>query len=261
MLFRKKKNTTLIYDENTRLFKVKEKEDTERKIKIFLEQKKIYFETIMMLVLSIAGIIVSIVSVNVAMVANDISLNEQRIADLEKQPSFILDIEADDEKLKYIIKNVGGDIKDGNVLGDEVFIVSIYTEQYDYLGKGYIYLGNYFSDDFSQYDFETKSFELYSTLERKPVLEWMDKIEKIIIEQGYFCGMEVGQCLDFHYKDYKQEHINKIMLFQSGMMKEMESSDKYEFKIRVNINDLEEEQISNEIIEQLGLLERYNNHH
>ncbi len=45
----------------------------------------------------------SIVSVKVAMVANDISLNEQRIEDLEKQPAFILDIEADEDKMKYVI--------------------------------------------------------------------------------------------------------------------------------------------------------------
>lgn len=44
-------------------------------------------------------------------------LNEQRIEDLEKQPAFILDIEADEDKMKYVIKNVGGDIKYGNVFG------------------------------------------------------------------------------------------------------------------------------------------------
>ena len=79
------------------------KADTKSKFQTFLERKKIYFETVMMLALSIAGVIVSIVSVKVAMVANDISLNEQRIEDLEKQPAFILDIEADEDKMKYVI--------------------------------------------------------------------------------------------------------------------------------------------------------------
>lgn len=97
----------MIYNENTKLLEVKA--DTKSKFQTFLERKKIYFETVMMLALSIAGVIVSIVSVKVAMVANDISLNEQRIEDLEKQPAFILDIEADEDKMKYVIKNVGGD--------------------------------------------------------------------------------------------------------------------------------------------------------
>lgn len=43
--------------------------------------------------------------------------------------------------MKYVIKNVGGDIKYGNVFGDVVLIVAVYDEQYDYLGKGYILLG------------------------------------------------------------------------------------------------------------------------
>lgn len=101
MKTRKKKSKYLIYNENTKLLEVKA--DTKSKFQTFLERKKIYFETVMMLALSIAGVIVSIVSVKVAMVANDISLNEQRIEDLEKQPAFILDIEADEDKMKYVI--------------------------------------------------------------------------------------------------------------------------------------------------------------
>lgn len=135
MRLKKKKRKNIIYNENTKTIEIKN--DTESKFQLFLEQKKIYFETIMMLILSLAGGIVSIVGIKVAMVANDISLNEQRIEDLEKQPSFVLETEADEEKMKYFIKNVGGDIKYGNVFGDEVLIVSIYNRQYDYIGKGY----------------------------------------------------------------------------------------------------------------------------
>ena len=66
---KKKKSKYLIYNENTKLLEVKA--DTKSKFQTFLERKKIYFETVMMLALSIAGVIVSIVSVKVAMVAND----------------------------------------------------------------------------------------------------------------------------------------------------------------------------------------------
>ena len=220
---KKKKSKYLIYNENTKLLEVKA--DTKSKFQTFLERKKIYFETVMMLALSIAGVIVSIVSVKVAMVANDISLNEQRIEDLEKQPAFILDIEADEDKMKYVIKNVGGDIKYGNVFGDVVLIVAVYDEQYDYLGKGYILLGGYLEKDFSTYDFETNSFEMYSTLEPKPVT---------------------------------QEMIKKTMVVQGGIIKDIENTGDYEFKIRVDIDDLENEQICSEIKEQLEHLVRYN---
>ena len=237
MKVRKKKNKNLIYNENTKLIEIKT--DTKSKFQIFLERKKIYFETIMMLVLSLAGVIVSIVSVKVAMVANDISLNEQRIEDLEKQPSFIFDVEADEERTKYLIKNVGGDIKYGNVFGDEVLIIAVYNEQYDYLGKGYILLGGYFEKDYSTYNFETNCFELYSTLEPKPVIKWIDKIEQLLIEQGFFCGIECTEYFDFMYTDYKQEMIQKTMIVQGGIIKDIENTGEYEFKIRVNIEDLE----------------------
>ena len=61
MKTRKKKSKYLIYNENTKLLEVKA--DTKSKFQTFLERKKIYFETVMMLALSIAGVIVSIVSV------------------------------------------------------------------------------------------------------------------------------------------------------------------------------------------------------
>ena len=256
MRLRKKKNKNLIYNENTKLIEVKT--NTESKFKIYLEQKKIYFETIMMLIISLAGVIVSIVSVKVAMVANDISLNGQRIEDLEKQPSFVFNVEADEERMKYLIKNVGGDIKYGNVFGDLVLIIAVYDEQYEYLGKGYIFLGGYLEKDFSTYDFETNSFEMYSTLEAKPVIAWIDKIKELIIQQGFFCGIECTEYFDFMYTDYKQEMVKKAMIVQGGIIRDIESTGNYEFKIRVDIDDLESEQICSEIKEQLEYLVRYN---
>ena len=253
---KKKKRKNIIYNENTKTIEIKN--DTESKFQLFLEQKKIYFETIMMLILSLAGGIVSIVGIKVAMVANDISLNEQRIEDLEKQPSFVLETEADEKKIKYFIKNVGGDIKYGNVFGDEVLIVSIYNRQYDYIGKGYIFLDGYLEKDYSTYNFEINCFELYSTLEAKPVTKWIDKIQKIIIQQGFFCGIECTEYFDFTYKDYKQKLIQKTMIDQGGIIQDIKDTGNYEFKVQLDIEKLEDEQIFNEIKEQLERLVLYN---
>lgn len=46
---KKNKTTKLIYNESTKLIEVKP--DTESNFQVFLEKKKIYFETIMMLIL------------------------------------------------------------------------------------------------------------------------------------------------------------------------------------------------------------------
>lgn len=259
MRMRRKRDKYLTYDENTKLIGVKV--DTKSKFQIFLEQKKIYFETITMAVLSLAGIIVSIVSIRVAITANDISLNEQKIEDLEKQPAFVLDVEADEGKMKYLIKNTGGDIKYGSVFGDVVLIIGIYNEHYDYLGKGYIILGGYLERDFSTYNFETKCFELYSTLEPKPVVEWMDKIQKLIREQGFFYVMECTEYFDFTYIDYKQDEVERTMIVQGNVIKDIEDTGNYEFKIWVNIDDLEDAKIYSELKEQLERLVKYSSAH
>ena len=94
--------------------------------------------------------------------------------------------------------------------------------------------------------FETNSFEMYSTLEPKPVTQWVDKIQEIIIKQG-FCGIECTEYFDFMYTDYKQEMIKKTMVVQGGIIRDIENTGDYEFKIRVDIDDLENEQICSEI--------------
>lgn len=66
MRLRKKRTKNLTYNENTKVIEVKK--NTENKVQLFLEHNKIYFETIMMLILSFAGIIVSIVGVKVVFI-------------------------------------------------------------------------------------------------------------------------------------------------------------------------------------------------
>lgn len=80
----------------------------------------------------------------------------------------------------------------------------------------------------------------------------------MIIEQGFFCGIESTEYFDFTYTDYKQATIQKNMIVQGGIIKDIENTGNYEFKIRVNIDDLEDEQISSELNEALNNLVKYN---
>lgn len=48
------------------------------------------------------------------------------------------------------------------------------------------------------------------------------------------------------------------MIVQGGIIKDIENTGNYEFKIRVNIDDLEDEQISSELNEALNNLVKYN---
>lgn len=252
-----KRNRNIVYDENTKIISVKP--NCKNTLQLFLERNKIYFETIMMLALSIAGIIVSIVSVRVAITANEISLDEKMIADLEKQPAFVYNQELDGERIKYIINNVGGDIKYGNVFVDKVLIVTIHDENFYYIGKGYIFLKGYWENSFSTYDRETNSFELYYNLEPKPVWKWIEKVEEVIKSQGFYCNIESAEYFDFMYTDYKQEMINKTMITHLGIICNTENNGDYEFKIFANLDDLYNEQINEELTEELKNLILYNN--
>ena len=146
------KRKKIVFDENTKIISVSSDTETNNNFKAFLENNKIYFETILAIILTIAGIIVSVAGVRVSMVANDIEKEKNEIEDLEKQPTFVFESEVDEKEIKYIIKNTGGDIKYGNVFVDEALIVSIYDSDYDYLGNGYVILGGYIDNNFSKYD-------------------------------------------------------------------------------------------------------------
>lgn len=255
MKIRHKKYKLVIQNKQAKFIKIKY--GSNNKFKSFLTRNKIYFETIMMLAVSIAGIIVSIVGVNVAITSNNISLEEKKIENLEKQPAFIYDTETDSDKITYFIKNVGGNIKYGNIFGDEVLIISIYNKNFDYIGKGYIYLDGYFKENFSTYDFETNRFELYSNMEPKPIINWINKIQQLINAEGYFCGIECTKYFDLIYTDYKQETIQKTMILQNRRLCDITGNDKNEFKIHVNLNNFDDTQINNDIKEQLQLLVKY----
>lgn len=79
-----KQKSTLYYDENTKIINVNRDIPTTNKFKRFCEQNKVYFETVLMLILTISGIVVSIVGVKVGIIANNIAENENYITDLEK---------------------------------------------------------------------------------------------------------------------------------------------------------------------------------
>lgn len=251
-----KTDEQLIYDETTKLFTIEK--ITGNKFKMFLEKNKIFFETIMMLIISIAGIIVSVVGIRVDVAANNISLEEKRIEDLEKQPSFVCNVVSDENEVKYIVRNIGGDIKYGHSVCDEVLIITVYNENYDYIGKGYIILGGYFEKNFSAYDFETNCFVFSVNLEPKPVIDWSDKVRNIIMDEGYSCDVEYTKYFNFTYTDYKLDEIERKMVLKGDKFCDFEESENYEFLFRVNLEDLANEDINSRIKQELDLLEKFN---
>ena len=254
----KKEKTILHYDEQTHMINVEIKNSTKSKFKIFCEQNKIYFETILMLILTVTGIIVSIASVQVGIIANNIAENENRINDLEKQPTFLLEKEITETEEKYVIRNTGGAIRYGNIFFDKALVMAIYDENYTYLGKGYILLGNYIEDSYSAYDFDTQSFTVSTKLSSKPILQWIEEIQSSLTNEGYFSGIICTEHIDLTYQNYKQDLLVRDMIVDKGVILDFGSDEQYYFKMYVNINELDIEQLEADILKEASLLKRYN---
>lgn len=73
------KRKKIVFDENTKIISVSSDTETNNNFKAFLENNKIYFETILAIILTIAGIIVSVAGVRVSMVANDIEKEKMKL--------------------------------------------------------------------------------------------------------------------------------------------------------------------------------------
>ena len=258
---KKKENKKIVFnDENTKLFNVNQNtSSTNNKFKQFLNYNKIYFETLLMFILTVAGIIVSIVGVRVGIVANNIAKTENQISDLEKQPTFVIENETNKSEEKYIIRNTGGDIQYGNLILDKVFLIYIYDENYDYLGRGYIIWGGYMDKGYSTYDFDTKSFSVSTKLTSRPITQWTKIISDTITEQGYFYGVICTEHLDITYQNYKQELITRDMIVENGIVRDFDRDNEYSFKIYANADALEDGRLPTDLREEIELLQRYNN--
>lgn len=254
---RKSKNI-LNYNENTKIISMIADNQNKNKFKIFCEQNRIYFETILMLVLTVVGIIVSIASVKVGIIANNMAAGENHISDLEKQPTFVMKKEINKTEEKYIIKNTGGTIRFGNLFLDKIIEIVIYDENYEYLGKGYIVLDNYIEDNYSEYDFQSESFTITTKLVSKPILKYMEIIEDIITNKGYFYGIRCTEHLDLEYENYKQELVQRDIIMDDNRIIDNFSSDQeYDFEIYINVDDLDKKQLKTDIENEINLLLSY----
>lgn len=252
------KRKKIVFDENTKIISVSSDTETNNNFKAFLENNKIYFETILAIILTIAGIIVSVAGVRVSMVANDIEKEKNEIEDLEKQPTFVFESEVDEKEIKYIIKNTGGDIKYGNVFVDEALIVSIYDSDYDYLGNEYVILGGYIDNNFSKYDFDTNSFTVSKELVPKSLSNLIEKTERIVKDEGYYCEISTTKYFSFLYQNYKQEMISKDMILRNGIICDIDNSKEYFFKTYIGSNESFDEQLKARIKSEIELLEYFN---
>lgn len=252
---KRKSKTILYYDESTKIIKVNTDVPITNKFKSFCEENRIYFETILMLILTVAGIIVSIASVKVGIIANNIAENENYINDLEKQPTFILKKQIDENEEKYIIKNTGGTIRYGNLFLDKALVVTIYDENYSYLGKGYVILEQC---GYSEYDFDTQSFTISTMLSSKPILQWIESIENILTDEGYFSGIIYTEHIDLIYQNYKQESLTRDMIVNNGVICDFGKNGEYYFKMYENVNELDIDRLKADIKQEINLLLRYN---
>lgn len=180
-------------------------------MKIFLEDNKIFFDTIATVSFSIMTIILSIVSIYVAMQANKIATKQVEIDKSEKMPFFTINsiterIEESCKYKKYKITNIGGKINNALLIP----IISVQIQ----INKNSIY--NFETEEFDTvsehyYNIEQNGFEIEINNRLSDKIN--SKIQDKIIQHKSCLPVFVELLFDIFYIDFqgKEQHERYIL--------------------------------------------------
>lgn len=196
-------------------------------MKIFLEDNKIFFDTIATVSFSIMTIILSIVSIYVAMQANKITAKQVEINKSEKMPFFTIGsinkkIRESDTYKEYKIINTGGKINNASLIpmiSVEISINnnSIYNFKTEEFNTGFEYYYN-----IEQNGFE---FEIYDSLLYKIEINLTEKI----IQHGSCLPVFVELLFDFFYIDFQGKEQHERYILSHNNLKKAKIHHKYTY--------------------------------
>lgn len=175
----------LVYNENTKEIDVVDKEKP-RRIRIWLENNKVFFEIFSYVVVGIMGIVISFVGWKTNERSADIYQKQLEIMKNDREPYFTLKSEEIYEEVeetkeddtiairRYIISNNGGTIRDVSIIKDASVIISV-PQNEDIISDGYYVFKYSFLDFF------------FNKLEIKPQIQNVEDGKDIIF---YEYGIE-----------------------------------------------------------------------
>lgn len=119
-------------------------------------------------------------------------------------------------------------------------------------------MGGYIDNNFSKYDFDTNSFTVSKELVPKSLSNLIEKTERIVKDEGYYCEISTTKYFSFLYQNYKQEMISKDMILRNGIICDIDNSKEYFFKTYIGSNESFDEQLKARIKSEIELLEYFN---
>lgn len=164
------------------------------------------------------------------------ALAQERLAlEQEKQPSFAWDQKLTEADNHYIIRNTGGDIRDGSLLFDPVCEIRIFDDRAQEMGT--LLWDRYSEITRVPYDFERDWFEIFGEESLEPVARWDEIIQNAVHEEGYYCLVNWTQRYRIQYRDYKQEGKSRELIARGGELYDFKDGEKNGYRLCLEMNE------------------------
>lgn len=164
------------------------------------------------------------------------ALAQERLAlEQEKQPSFAWDQKLTGADNHYIIRNTGGDIRDGSLSFDPVCEIRIFDDRAQEMGT--LLWDRYSEITRVPYDFERDWFEVFGEESPEPVARWEEIIQNAVHEEGYYCLVNWTQRYRIQYRDYKQEGKSRELIARGGELYDFKDGTKDGYRLWLEMNE------------------------
>lgn len=185
-------------------------------IKIWLESNKIFFETALMLILSVASLIMAYNSNKIAKQSNQIAEMEVELAKQANMPSFTFLKSAND----YHILNVGGTITDAQAYFEYYLFIDATMNDIKKIVK--VRVIDAYSDNYAMYDYSNNSFS--ATKNNLCLSSMISEIQDNLIKNNISIRYYILELACINYYDYSGKsciEYYKINSFLAHSMKEI----------------------------------------
>ena len=164
------------------------------------------------------------------------ALAQERLAlEQEKQPSFAWDQKLTGADNHYIIRNTGGDIRDGSLSFDPVCEIRIFDDRAQEMGT--LLWDRYSEITRVPYDFERDWFEVFGEESPESVARWEEIIQNAVHEEGYYCLVNWTQRYRIQYRDYKQEGKSRELIARGGELYDFKDGEKNGYRLWLEMNE------------------------
>lgn len=179
-----------------------------RKSKNWLQDNKVFFETVVMIFLTIMSIVVAYNANRISEKANDLMEAELELSKLEKLPRFT--IKNTQNKNEYCILNVGGTISDATA--DFEYYILIEVTKFNKRKTFAVKVIDAYDSSHCEYDYHNAMFSTKKN--ETDVYSSMELLGKELQKDGFSMEYRTIELLEIYYKDYSEK--NCVEWFRVG---------------------------------------------